>query len=168
LILLGDRAWPSSYQSGQSNPHGIIVFFPSYPFLSETKAAFLKDGLLEKLNTKEKKGISRQQTRLFVSNFRARYFSSLRAPQTSKIFFGDIFSPFHLWYATQSQSRSFGFSSDRAIQVPANKKGGALLFAVVGARLSEGIKISDSLARGVVIVKFPFPSLASVELKERM
>lgn len=49
-----------------------------------------------------------------------------------------------------------------------NRKGGALLLAVIGAKLSEGINFSDTLARAVVIVGLPFPSLASLELKERM
>ena len=40
--------------------------------------------------------------------------------------------------------------------------------AVVGAKLSEGLNLTDELARAVVIIGLPYPNLASTELKERL
>lgn len=54
------------------------------------------------------------------------------------------------------------------LQPAEEKKRGALLFAVIGAKLSEGLNFADDLARGVVIVGLPFANLASPELRERM
>lgn len=42
------------------------------------------------------------------------------------------------------------------------------MFAVIGAKLSEGLNFADDLARAVVIVGLPFPNLGSPELRERM
>jgi chromosome transmission fidelity protein 1 len=49
-----------------------------------------------------------------------------------------------------------------------DKKTGAVLFAVIGAKLSEGLNFSDDLARAVVVIGLPFPNKNSPELQERM
>lgn len=48
------------------------------------------------------------------------------------------------------------------------KSNGALLMAVVGAKLSEGLNFTDDLARSVVMVGLPYPNASSPELKERL
>ncbi|KAF8630963.1 hypothetical protein AX17_005319 [Amanita inopinata Kibby_2008] len=50
----------------------------------------------------------------------------------------------------------------------APKKTGAMMLAVVGAKLSEGLNFADDLARAVIVVGLPFANLGSPELQERL
>jgi chromosome transmission fidelity protein 1 len=45
---------------------------------------------------------------------------------------------------------------------------GAVIFCVVGGKLSEGINFGDELARCVVVMGLPYPDLSDPELKERL
>ena len=46
--------------------------------------------------------------------------------------------------------------------------GGALLFSVVGGKLSEGINFANEMARGVVVVGLPYPDATDPILQEKM
>jgi chromosome transmission fidelity protein 1 len=45
---------------------------------------------------------------------------------------------------------------------------GAILFAVMGGKLSEGLNFKDDLARLVMVIGMPYPNKADPELHERM
>lgn len=69
--------------------------------------------------------------------------------------------------AQQVESVLQQYAEAVAVPSPTSPRG-AMLLAVVGAKLSEGINFQDDLARCVAMVGLPFPNAKSPELAERM
>ncbi|OCH93459.1 DNA repair helicase [Obba rivulosa] len=122
-------------------PGGMVVFLPSYSFLHTVKTAWEASGVMDKLASKKKLFIEPQESTQVEAVLRD--------------------------YAAQIQRPSAPAPSDSSAPLQSTKSG-ALLFAVIGAKLSEGLNFTDDLARAVVIIGLPFANLASPELRERM
>ncbi|KAF5367608.1 hypothetical protein D9757_010662 [Collybiopsis confluens] len=119
-------------------PKGMIVFFPSYKFLDMAKAAWSSE------------------TGSSASGFLDKFGSK------KKVF-----------VEPEDQTGVEGVLKQYAVACSTTLSSsqphtGALLLAVIGAKLSEGLNFADDLARAVVVVGLPFANLASAELQERM
>jgi chromosome transmission fidelity protein 1 len=130
----------------QHTPDGVVVFFPSYSYLDTCIAAW---------------------KRLAASG--------------SKVTFWDCFThakPVFLEQRSQQTTASQLSENKEAAAdsvltaysaaIASGNSRGALLFAVIGGTLSEGINFSDTLGRGVAVVGLPFPNPHSAEWKAKM
>ncbi|XP_021100925.1 ATP-dependent DNA helicase DDX11 isoform X2 [Heterocephalus glaber] len=121
-------------------PGGLVCFFPSYEYQHQVLAHWGKSGLLTRLAVRKK--IFQEPKRAGqVEQVLAAYARCIECP-------GGVLP--------QSCARASGPGT------------GALLLAVVGGKMSEGINFSDDLGRCVVMVGMPYPSIRAPELQEKM
>lgn len=131
----------------QHVPDGVVVFFPSYSHLDSCIASWKK----------------------------------LRPLPSGPATFWDAFlqvKPIFLERRSQPHSPAdSNISKEAAVDsvlnaysdaIAAGKGRGALLFAVIGGSLSEGINFSDALGRGVIVVGLPFSNPHSAEWRAKI
>ena len=107
-------------QVSSTVPSGIVIFLPSFFFLSKLKTFLEKNKFVD---------IIKKSKKLFFDN--------------------------------KDENILEGYSA-------CADKPGALLFAVVRGKLSEGINFSDHLGRCVIMVGMPFLNRSDLEIQERM
>lgn len=119
-------------------PFGLVVFLPSYSYEAHLVSEWKQSGLWNKLYRRKK---------------------IFREPKSAQ----------HLDATLQSyaeQAGTGGLQDDEGDGV--KTAGGALLLAVIGGKMSEGINLSNNMARGVVVVGLPYPDITDPELQEKM
>ncbi|XP_054781218.1 uncharacterized protein LOC129288594 isoform X2 [Prosopis cineraria] len=119
-------------------PEGIVVFFSSFDYEAKVYEAWESSGILERITRRK---------RIF------------REPRNNT----DIESVLKEYKETVYPSSSIINSNGN----PAFQ-GGAVLLAVVGGKISEGINLSDGMGRCIVMVGLPYPSPSDIELLERI
>ena len=130
----------------QHIPDGVVVFFPSYAYLAVCIAAWKRlPSPCTKLTFWE-----------HLVKVKPVFLEERSQPQTTN-------QP-----PTSKETAAGSILDSYSAAVASGKGRGALLFAVVGGTLSEGINFSDALGRGVIVVGLPFPNPHSAEWKAKM
>lgn len=122
-------------------PDGTIIFFPSYSYLSTITTSWQ-----QKPTSSNNTDTASIWTRLAAQK---PIFTESQSGNTS------------------TEDVLVAYTSAIAATATTTHKG-ALLLAVIGGKLSEGINFSDALGRCVIVIGLPYPNPHSVEWKARM
>ena len=120
-------------------PAGVVCFFPSFAFVTKVMERWGVNGPMEAIRKKKKVFVEPRETSL-VEQTLAAYEKFIK-------------------HCQQPQQQP---------QPHQVEETGAILFSVVGGKMSEGINFSDDLGRCVIVVGMPYPNMNSPELSEKM
>lgn len=128
-------------------PDGVVVFFPSYSYLDSCIAAWKRLRPTAQPNSPSFWDLLFKIKPIFLEQRNQQ-----KSPEISN---------------TVREAALDSVLNAYSTAVTSGNGRGALLFAVIGGSLSEGINFSDALGRGVVVVGLPFPNPHSAEWKAR-
>ncbi|KAJ1675151.1 ATP-dependent DNA helicase chl1 [Spiromyces aspiralis] len=137
---------------------GVVVFFPSYGCLARMRRQWMAEGILARIERRKKVFCEPTSS---ASNLSASLWDGGDGPK------GEAPDP----GTTATVTTSIPSSVDQMLRLYAEnitKTGGAVLFSVVGGKMSEGINFADDMGRAVVMIGLPYPNLHSPELLEKI
>lgn len=139
-----DELFYTLLQAARTCPFGMVVFFTSYAYMAQLLAKWSTQGFLNKLAA-YKRSYTEPRTVAESEKVWEQYSATVTAAVTAAAI-----------------AKNSGKTHNRA------SGNGAILFCVMGGKLSEGINFSDALARCVVVVGMPFPDGRDPVLQEKM
>lgn len=128
-----DDIFLSIYQIASCVPNGMVVFFTSYAYMK----------LVIDHWTHSKDAMKGDSKMMKLKTVKEVFVEPRNASDSEKV-----------WSAYKQLAQPVEAQSTSA---SANTGKGAILFCVIGGKLSEGINFSDELARCVVVVGLPYP-----------
>lgn len=146
-------------QLARTVPDGLVVFFPSYAYLDTVTKAW------------QLQGSAGQNIWAQLSSIKRVFME----PKSTSSDSANTPGPVTTQVEGTKRPDQTGSKVDTVLQAytahihsSTRTDNGALLLAVIGGSLSEGINFSDRLGRGIVVVGLPFPNARTAEWKAKL